>query len=423
MNAPSKLTILEPARQIPVSASCDVLVAGGGIAGVAAALAAVRLGVSVCLVEKTCALGGLATLGNVTVWLPLCDGKGKQVSAGLAEDLLRLSVADLSRDHPAAGFQGIPECWQPGGDLEQRKQARYLVRFNPSAYLLSLEQLVLEAGVKIMYDTRICAVQRQAQAISHLVVENKSGRSAIACKMVVDATGDADVCFLAGEQTQSLESNVLCGWFYRLADGDLHLHAMTQAYSPYANREGAAGPFFRGDVAAEVTGQVLGSRALIRQKIASLRASDPQADVQLILPPTIPTFRMTRRLVGEYSLGESDAQCWFEDRVGLTGDWRKPGPVYAYPLRSLRGVLNHNLLAAGRCISADTTAWDVTRALPGCAVTGEAAGTAAALAVRQGLSSLQDLPVPGLQQQLRRQGVFLDMDFQSWADHSKGYSA
>ncbi len=408
MNTPSKPTILEPARQIPVSTSCGVLVAGGGIAGIAAALAAVRLGVSVCLVEKTCALGGLATLGNVTVWLPLCDGKGSQVSAGLAEELLKLSVADLSRDHPAAGFQGIPECWQPGGNLEQRKHARYLVRFNPSAYLLALEQLLMEAGVQIMYDTRICAVQRQGQAVSHLVVENKSGRSAIGCKMVIDATGDADVCFLAGEQTESQESNVLCGWFYHLADSDLHLHAMTQAYSPYANREGAAGPFFRGDAAEDVTAQVLGSRALIRQKIADLHANDPQADVQLILPPTIPTFRMTRRLVGEYSLGEGDAQRLFEDTIGLTGDWRKPGPVYAYPLRSLRGVLNHNLLAAGRCISADTTAWDVTRALPGCAVTGEAAGTAAALAVRQGYNDLRELPLAAFQQQLRSQGVIVD---------------
>jgi hypothetical protein len=403
-------TILEPARHIPVVVSCDVLVAGGGIAGVAAALAASRLGVSVCLVEKTCALGGLATLGNVTVWLPLCDGHGRQVSGGLAEELLKLSVADLERDHPAPGFQGIPACWQDGGDLEQRQGNRYLARFNPSSYLLALEGLLVANGVQLLYDTRACAVLRQDRTITHLVVENKSGRSAVACKMIVDATGDADICFLAGEQTESLDTNVLCGWFYSLAEGDLHLHAMTRAFSPYAAREGAAGPFFRGDDAAEVTAQVLGSRALIREKIADLRARDPASDVQLILPPTIPTFRMTRRLVGEYSLGEVDAHRWFEDTVGLTGDWRKPGPVYAFPMRSLCAVVNTNLLAAGRCMSADTTAWDVTRAIPGCAVTGEAAGTAAALAVLRGVSNARALAVEVIQQQLRSQGALLEPD-------------
>jgi hypothetical protein len=416
MKQSSDLTILEPARRIPVSESCDVLVAGGGIAGVAAALAAARLGVTVCMVEKACALGGLATLGNVTVWLPLCDGRGRQVSAGLAEELLKLSVADLGRDHPASGFQGIPTCWQAGGDLEQRRRDRYLARFNPSSYMLALEQLLVTNGVQLLYDTRACAVQRKDCTITHLVLENKSGRSAVACKMVVDATGDADICFLAGEQTESLDSNVLCGWFYSLADGEMRLHAMTRAFSPYAAREGAAGPFFRGDDATEVTAQVLGSRALIREKIADLRARDPASDVQLVLPPTIPTFRMTRRLVGEHSLGEVDAHRWFEDTVGLTGDWRKPGPVYAFPLRALCGVKNTNLLAAGRCMSADSTAWDVTRAIPGCAVTGEAAGTAAALAVLRGVSTTRALTVEVIQQQLCSQGALLEPDLVKLAE-------
>ncbi len=70
-------TVEEPARILPVAAAYDVVVAGGGIAGVAAAVAAARCGVSVCLLDKACALGGLATLGNVIVWLPLCDGRGR----------------------------------------------------------------------------------------------------------------------------------------------------------------------------------------------------------------------------------------------------------------------------------------------------------------------------------------------------------
>lgn len=378
------------------------------MAGVAAAVAAARNGASVCLLDKAYGLGGLATLGNVIVWLPLCDGRGRQVIAGLAEELLKLSVADLARDNRPARFIGIPACWQPGGDPEARKRTRYQVEFNPASYLLALEKWLLEAGVKLLYDTRVCAVARRRDRIQHLVVENKSGRSAVACRVVIDATGDADVCALAGEETESLDTNVLAGWYYYLTASGLHLDPMSNRYSPEARKEGAVGPFFRGDDAEQVTAQILGARAMIRQRMAALREKQPEEEAQLVMPNMIPCFRMTRRLVGSFSLGEKNRHEWFDDTIGLTGDWRKDGPVYAIPLRSLLGVRNRNLLAVGRCISADTTVWDVTRAIPGCVATGEAAGTAAALAAKGKGCNLQALPVARLQAQLKRQGAILE---------------
>ena len=78
----------------PVTNECDVLVVGGGVAGIAAALAAARHGARVILCERGFLLGGLATAGLVTIYLPLCDGFGRQVSFGLAEELLRLSIRD-----------------------------------------------------------------------------------------------------------------------------------------------------------------------------------------------------------------------------------------------------------------------------------------------------------------------------------------
>ena len=401
-------TIDEPARHVPVSGVYDVLVAGGGIAGVAAAVAAARLGAKVCLLEKTCALGGLATLGNVIVWLPLCDGRGRQVSGGLAEELLKLSVADLRRNHRFARFVGIPDCWRPDGDVQARRTTRFQVEFNPSSYLLVLEKLVVETGVTLLYDTRICAVHRDGHRISHLIVENKSGRSAVACRTVVDATGDADVCFLAGERTESLDSNVLCGWFYSLQQNGLKLHCLSNRFSSQATKDDAEGPFFRGDDADQVTAHLLGTRELIRKEIETIRSRAPDTDIQLVTPPTIPCFRMTRRLVGSVSLSANHVHQWFDDAVGLTGDWRQPGPVYAIPLSALQGVCNHNLLVAGRCLSADTTVWDVTRAIPGCAVTGEACGMAAAMAARHADGDVRTVPVPALQSQLRKQGVLLD---------------
>lgn len=398
----------EPKRRLPVTGSYDVVVAGGGIAGVAAAVAAARSGATVCLFDKESALGGLATLGNVVIWLPICDGCGRQVIGGLGEELLRLSVAELQADNRPAAFVGIPACWQPGGDPEQRRKTRFRVDFNPSAYLLALEKLVVDSGIKLLYDTRVCAVSRSDDRVTHAIIENKSGRQAVACRTVVDATGDADVCFLAGETTESLDSNVLCGWFYLLKDGQPHLQAMTRRYAPDCGKELADGPFFRGDDAEQVTAQILGSRAMLRERWAEWRARHPGATIEPFLPATIACFRMTRRLVGEFSLGERDMHRWFDDAVGLTGDWRKNGPVYAVPLRSLRAVRTRNLLTAGRCISVDTTVWDATRAIPTCAVTGEAAGVAAALAARDHAGDVHALPVPVLQARLKAQRVLLD---------------
>ncbi len=403
-------TIKEPSRTLPVHGSYEVVVAGGGIAGVAAAVAAARAGASVCLLDKESALGGLATLGNVTIWLPICDGRGRQVIGGLGEELLKLSVADLALARPHARFAGVPACWQPDGDPEQRGKRRYQAEFNPSAYLLALEQLVVAAGVKLLYDTRLCAVRQQAGRLTHLIVENKSGRFAIAAGTAVDATGDADLCFLAGEATESLDSNVACGWFYTLHQDDFRLQPMSSKYSPTASREDAVGPFFRGDDGDQVTEQILASRQLLRTRLAKLRDSHPGEDIQVLLPPAIACLRMTRRLVADFSLGRQHMHQWFPDTVGLTGDWRQAGPVYALPLPALRAVKNCNLITAGRCISADTSVWDVTRAIPTCAVTGEAAGTAAALAAHTTAGNLHHLDVPRLQDILRQQGGLLDKE-------------
>lgn len=406
--AQAQSSIHEPARELPVSGAYEVVVVGGGIAGVAAAVAAARNGASVCLVDKQSALGGLATLGNVILWLPLCDGRGHQVVGGLGEELLKLAVADLGQDRPSAQFLGIPPCWRPAGDPQLRQKVRYRVSFNPSAYLFALEKLVVDAGIALLYDTRFSAIQREEARISHVIFENKGGRFALAAGCVIDATGDADVCFAAGEATESLDANVPAGWFYVLRAGSLALNFYSEQYCPRGMRDGLAGPFFCGDRGTQVTGQILATRRGIREQLARLRAQHPEEDLQLFNPATIACLRMTRRLVGEFSLDERQVHQWFEDTIGLIGDWRQPGPVYAIPLRSLRAVRTVNLLAAGRCISVAPTAWEVTRALPGCAVTGEAAGTAAALAVRCANGAVHKLSINELQHQLRAQGVLLD---------------
>jgi 2-polyprenyl-6-methoxyphenol hydroxylase-like FAD-dependent oxidoreductase len=207
-------TITEPSRKIPVEASYDVAVVGGGIAGVAAALAAAREGVEVVLLERTFGLGGLATLGNVIMYLPLCDGMGRQVMAGIAEELLHLSVYDVRRANRDARFLPVPDCWK-GGDEEQaeaRQKKRLMAAFNPASFQIEMEVLLEKEGVALMYDTRVCQVQTKADQVSHLIVENKSGRLGLEVGAVIDASGDADVCAVAGCPVEVFDSNVLAAW-------------------------------------------------------------------------------------------------------------------------------------------------------------------------------------------------------------------
>ncbi len=400
--------ISEPARDIPVSGDYDVVVVGGGIAGAAAALAAVRGGSRVCLIEKACALGGLATIGNVIIYLPLCDGRGRQVIGGIGEELLKLSVDDVSEPIENIKVIPTPTCWQPGGDLEERKKHRYRCSYNPITYLYKLERLLLKNRVKLFYDMRFCGLVRDGRRISAVLVESKSGRTALRCKAVIDASGDADVCAAAGEKTQSLKTNVRCGWYYYIDHaGQVQLMPLTKPFNA-TRRLPESGELFRGDDATQVTKMILASRQLMMDDLAAKQAKSG-GNPYPIMMPTIPCFRMTRRLVGKVTLKPSDDHRWFNDTLGMTGDWRKAGPIYCLPMRAMAAVQTPNLISAGRCLSAGGDTWDVTRVIPTCAVSGEAAGASAAFLAREnGNVGFLDLDVADLQRYLRRRKNIID---------------
>ncbi|MGI6081538.1 MAG: FAD-dependent oxidoreductase [Limnochordia bacterium] len=390
--------VREPERDIPVIGEYDVVVVGGGIAGAAAAIAAAREGASTCLIEKENALGGLATLGLVEVYLPLCDGKGRQVIGGLAEELLLNSIK--------YGPGKVPECWaDKNGDIEARIKQRYRLTFNPASFIISLEERVLEAGVQLMYDTRVCNVLLKEGRIEAIMVENKSGRLALRAKNVVDASGDADVCFLAGEKTASLNTNRRAGWFIANVDGRVETQHMTD---PLRKDPPPGARTYAGDDWKDVTALNIDSRKMTMEWIDRLRQDRGYDRVYPLVLPSIPSFRMTRRLVGAFELDEADDKRFFSDAIGMTGDWRKPGPVFYIPYRSLVAVRTKNLIAAGRCISVTTSAWDITRAIPTCALTGEAAGVAAGVSART-CQQLSELDVHDLQGRLREYGAIIDI--------------
>lgn len=353
----------------------DVVVAGGGIAGISAALAAARGGARVLLLERQFALGGLATLGLVTIYLPLCDGMGNQVSFGISEELLRLSI----RYGAEARY---PDAWLAGNDLEKRRKQRFEVQYNASLLAILAEDLLLSEGVKILYGSVACAAQVEDGRITALMLENKSGRSAVCPGAVVDATGDADICALAGEETALFQpGNPLAAWHYYLENGQNRLKMLGFADLPDREKSGEAAKDltcrrYGGLDAWELSQMTIDAhRSLLREYLREVPGGAAPA---LTGMAAIPQVRMTRRLNG-LAVPDALPEAHYADSIGVIGNWRRPGPSYELPFGCLHGRRIKNLLAAGRCISATEAMWDLTRVIPACAVTGEAAGTAASL--------------------------------------------
>ncbi len=399
--------IREPERWIPVDAAYDVIVVGGGIAGVAAALASARQGVGVALLERQFGLGGLATLGNVIMYLPLCDGYGRQVMGGIAEELIHRSVAELKAPAPATSFLPVPECWLGQGSPPDQNSKRFLTGFNPYAFQMELERLLEAAGITILYDTRACGVVKSGRLLSHILVENKSGRLALQGRQFIDASGDADLCHFAGCPTEEFPYNVLAGWYYEIHNGALQINKFTNRYDKQHRGVEAVGPLYSGVDHRQLTRQILDSRRAIHERIEEKRKKHPEDTIYPFGLPSIPDVRVTRRLLNRFSIGEQHDHTWLEDCVGITGDWRRRGPVYPIPLRAIQADTVPNLFVAGRCLSADHTVIDVTRAIGTCAVSGEACGVAAGILAKD---KREDgiVPVTQLQRALIRSGALID---------------
>ncbi len=386
---------------MPVVEDCDVFVGGGGVAGAAAALAAARQGARVVLAEKQCVLGGLATSGLVVIYLPLCDGRGCQMSYGIAEELLHLSILYGAQDKS-------PQAWLEKGREKERERQRFEVQFNPIYFAIELEKLLLRSGVHIMYDTRICDVTADGGRIRGVIVENQDGRVAIRTRAAVDATGNALLFRKAGERTRRHgKGNTVAGWYYGSTPEGLKLQMLGFADAPQGTERDApdtpGGRRFWEDSAKEI------SEYLALSHQATLEDALKKAGRGQILEPAamthMPQYRMTRCLCGETLMSEENDGKSVRGSVGMVGDWRKRGPRFEVPYSALYGPAFENLFAAGRCISTDDEMWDIMRVIPPCAVTGQAAGTAAALLPETGRT-----PTHILQDALRRAGVRLQFD-------------
>ena len=394
--------VIRECLETKVNAECDVLVCGGGFAGISAALAAARQGKQVILLEKQYILGGLGTAGLVTIYLPLCDGAGRQVSFGIAEELFRLSIS--------MGHEGrYPDNWLDSNEPANRtdRDKRFEVQYNPQLFAILAEQLLTEHGVEILYGTYAVNVSKEKDRIDAVIVENKSGRQAIKARSIVDATGDCDIAFLAGAPTDTFkQGNILAAWYYSLGQKGYGLNVVGVADIPEDQKtETNQVPLlnrrrFTGLDGKEISEMMVLSHVSTLNHVKKGRLKD-----ETLVPTTIatiPQLRMTRKLVGEYMLHDTEMHKYFPDSVGMVSDWRKRGPVYEVPFSTLYSRQVKNLIVAGRCTSVTDSMWDIMRVIPCCAVTGQAAGIAAAIS-----DDFSEIDLARLQSTLQENGVVL----------------
>jgi len=442
-------TLTLPAAEVPVIGEYDVVVIGGGPAGLMAATAASRAGRSTLLIERYGFLGGAGTMGGLSTFCGLhanVHGEHRLVVHGYADELYgRLDA-----------MEGLNA---PHLSVEDRIQA---VAFDISAYKIAADELVLAGGGEILFHaSAVDVVMKDDATIDAVVVESKSGRAAIRGRFFIDGSGDADVAAWAGVPYERAEHLLYPSLMFRINGVD-HEKAgpawktirrlMEEAEAAGTHRFPRKKPIVRpqinplewrsnltqlsnedgsaidGTDVRQLTRGELQGRQQVKDTFAFIRDNTPGFENSYVvdIAPQI-GIRETRRIVGEYQLTEDDVlDCVdFEDTIGVNGwmveahvagdvEFRFPRAEDSrgfnqLPYRMLVPQRVDNLLVAGRCASMTQLGQSSGRVTGPCFVMGQAAGTAADLALGAGVAA-RDVAVPALQRRLEAEGAYLGTD-------------
>ena len=408
-------------KEITVMASYDVIVCGGGPAGIIAALAAARNGAKTALVERYGFLGGAATASLVNP-ISVFKSNGEQVIRGIP-------------------WEFVERLSELGGALDDYENGN--VPVDAEKYKLVAQRMLIESGVKLFLHSYISDVVREGNALSHIVINNKNGTVALAGKYFIDCTGDADVCSLTGFPMQELpDKNEMqpASLGFRLGGVKLDLvtglHPRTpgakfQMYSvreKFESLEGIeeipnfGGPWFctvlndeAGIVNVNITRtaanatdgeSVTETECKLREDVFRLfellkKYIPAFADSYLIHSATQVGFRESRRIKGNHILTADEYvdAIHFEDSVARGAhpidihravdskqDVRFLSRAGYVPYRSMISDEFDNIIVAGRCISADRATFASIRVQATAMALGQAAGTAAALCLKNGCS-------------------------------------
>jgi hypothetical protein len=443
----AKASVRENRREIAVYAEVDVVVCGGGPAGVAAALAAARMRKHVLLVERYGFLGGMATAAGVNGlggWH--YDTDGRPLIQGIPMEIMQRLAANGGADQKWVQRLNDPEVSREGLPYIFYGIGCYWIHTHPEYMKLTLDDMMAEAGVHLLYHSLAVSPVMDRRTVRGVIVENKSGRKAILAGAVIDCTGDGDIAARAGAeydqgrpddgafQPMSLIftiGNAEVKKFYESIEkgnnplatnryeGALRLARERGEFAinpndlicstiplspdrPVANVNFTRVQKLDATDADDLTrAEILGRKQVFEAIAVMRRYMTGLEDCYLIALPAQIGLRESRRIRGEYVLTGDDIQrgARFPDGIGrgiYLIDIHNPNEVgmpstlveldkpYDIPYRCLVPQHVENLLVAGRCISGDHVALSSYREQSHCMVMGEAAGTAAALAVERG---------------------------------------
>jgi len=419
------MTTRGPARPAP---EADILVAGGGTAGTAAAIAAARRGHRVLLVEQSNALGGTSTTGGVCAWFASLEGLGDIFDA-------------VRRELERYGGLTRPEWRAPGerGDTF----------FNPEVLKIVWQRLAEEAGVRLLFHASAVGAETEGRRVRRVRVAASGHLIEAEARYFIDATGEGDLAAAAGasferghpETGQTLHMSLI---FTLYDTGRPVTPYLPDGLEPIRRKEDLPGL----NVAARLTdGRVFCNMVKVMHHDPadpfSLSGAEREARRQIarlvhfLQRTRYPTYALAssgahigvregRRIVGDYVLTADDIRGRepkdFPDGVAVAtsqidfhsltrpghGGWREAVAPYAIPFRCLVARDLDNLLMAGKCISGGQVAMSSYRMTPTCCAMGQAAGTAAALAVESGRDEIRRIDVARLRRVLSEDGMELD---------------
>lgn len=449
---------------VPVRKKYDVIVAGGGTAGVLAAVAAARRGAQVALIECNALLGG-DLLGGGISWLSYFNVfkqfnvEPKQLVFGLAYELIeRLEAAG---DSPGFYDDKGPETQESRGTHGDREGLRRM-----------LFQMTKESGVAIYLDTLVCGVMKDGIRINGLILQSSAQRFALQAQVVIDCTGDGDVAHLAGANCHEFPNHGV-GMAFGVSNVDFEkafafgrahkalVHDCTGTKGRYAGkpvkftlrtgkipalkegvrwsgihsgfgttiaRDGEASYINGVNIAGggngldseKATHTIVTLRDNIKKSVRFLREEIPGFEnAHLSWTTPVVGTRRARYVECEYDISAQHVAQGVipEDSIGIFGSQDahylghviEGGKWYGIPYRALVPKFVENLLVAGRMISSDWIAHMSTRLIVSCFLQGQAAGTAAAMAARNGCT-VRELDVKQLRNALREDGVYLGED-------------